>query len=61
MGEVKIEIDEMTGKVKIEGIGYEGLQCAEDLDSVIRLIGASVESSELKEKVTHKNTMHIRR
>lgn len=47
-GEIKITINKKTGNIKMEGIGYQGPQCAKDIDEVMKAIGGRMTSRQAK-------------
>ena len=58
--EIKIEIDKETGKISVEGEGYRGPKCLQDIDELTKILGATVISdrakSEFAQRVSHQAT-----
>ena len=57
---VKIKINKLSGEVNIEGVGYEGMECSNDIDSIVNALGVTVENEELKDehvKIIHTNSV----
>ena len=44
-----IEVNKKTGAMRLEGMGYEGMSCQQDIDDALRALNAVVESEENKE------------
>lgn len=60
MGEIKIIVNKKTGDLKVEGVGYSGLECTQDIDDVLRSISATVTNEELKEEAKITQNINIR-
>lgn len=58
--EIKITIDKETGKISVEGEGYRGPKCLQDIDELTKLIGAQTVSDRAKaefvQRVGHQTT-----
>ncbi len=60
MGEIKIIINKTTGEFSIEGEGYEGNLCVDDINILTELLGAETLSEETKPEYTVRvNTQKI--
>lgn len=60
--QIKITIDKKTGEFTIEGEGYDGSHCAEDIDNLMLIIGADTISEETKpEYVVRVNQQRVGR
>ena len=58
--EIKVSIDKETGKITVEGEGYRGPKCLQDIDELTKLLGATTISdkakSEFVQRVGHQTT-----
>ena len=50
MPEIEARINKKTGVMILESFGYEGMECTQDLDQVISLMGGVTVDSKPKEE-----------
>lgn len=56
--EIKVSIDKDTGKITIEGEGYRGPKCLQDIDKLTKLLGAAIISDRAKNEFVQREVSH---
>jgi hypothetical protein len=60
--EIIVNINTRTGETSVEGVGYDGIKCVEDIDKLMALLGMETYSEVAKpEYVSVTNSMQVRR